>query len=182
MIGDFLDCSNEAFINYFDIFKAITPFLVVIFVYLAWHLQKGKEVIASEAKNILVKLNELMDLNNRGYIKFREALRILESAESLEEISRIHEMVRDILFSLELKKNEIFLLLEFLEEATLDKDFKDECARFKIAVSNGLQDFNSKFDTNNSISIRPLSDTNSFMEKAISKLKKSILKYAMYRN
>ncbi|PKF33388.1 hypothetical protein [Acinetobacter proteolyticus] len=51
---------NTVFIISLDILKVLTPFIIAIGVYLLWHKQKEKEVVASEAKNSLTILNSML--------------------------------------------------------------------------------------------------------------------------
>ena len=53
--------ANFDWANGIEIFKALTPYILAVIVYLVWHKQKEKEVIALEAKNIIVKINELVN-------------------------------------------------------------------------------------------------------------------------
>lgn len=46
-------------VNWWETFKGWTPFIVATVVYFVWHKQKGKEVIANEAKEYIYNLNKL---------------------------------------------------------------------------------------------------------------------------
>lgn len=43
-------------INIWEIFKALTPYIIALFVFFIWHWQKRKEVIANEAKNLSLNI------------------------------------------------------------------------------------------------------------------------------
>ncbi|RDF49115.1 hypothetical protein DWA13_20515 [Acinetobacter baumannii] len=42
---------------FIEIIKIATPYILAFIVYLVWHVQKEKEVISSEARNLLNLLN-----------------------------------------------------------------------------------------------------------------------------
>ncbi|MNE09655.1 hypothetical protein D3C80_1023410 [compost metagenome] len=49
----------------FEVFKAVTPFLIAYVVVVVWHTQKRKEVLANEAKNLILGLNNFKTLANQ---------------------------------------------------------------------------------------------------------------------
>lgn len=53
--------------KFIPVITGIIAIGVAIFVYWAWHKQKGKEVVANEAKAYLIKLAELQNLQSKIY-------------------------------------------------------------------------------------------------------------------
>ena len=50
-------------IDIWGTFKALTPYILAIFVFIVWHWQKGKEVIANEAKETIKNLLQMREIS-----------------------------------------------------------------------------------------------------------------------
>ncbi len=112
-------------IDIWGTFKALTPYILAIFALILWHCQKGKEVIANEAKNIILKIIEVEKLNNSisNKIAYMNEKTIIESIK--EEIkdfqSKTDNLHKDFDFIYEILKNKDIkvILNKYLAQSTL---------------------------------------------------------------
>lgn len=56
--------------DFFEIIKVFSPWLLAVVVYLVWHWQKEKEVIANETKDILKLIDELKSSFASVYVQY----------------------------------------------------------------------------------------------------------------
>lgn len=71
-----------------EVFKAVTPWLLALVVYLVWHKQKGKEVLSNEAKNYITLLIQLEKLEAKIHAQLRNNShrnKLIESHENYKE-------------------------------------------------------------------------------------------------
>lgn len=100
-------------IDWNEFIKLSTPFLIAVIVYFVWHKQKGKEVIAGEAKSLLKNLLE--ESAHISSLKFEH----ITSKEILnEKIERINLISQD-------NYRSILYLNSCLDEKELSECFKN---------------------------------------------------------
>lgn len=102
-----------------DIFKALTPFILALIVYLVWHKQKEKEVIASEAKNSLLVLNEILALLSEVVNYDQNNIGKRFNDEGREEI-KIY--IKEKFLILDQKKNQLLYSMIFIADAKRDEE------------------------------------------------------------
>lgn len=108
-----------------ETFKGWTPYIMGIVVYWIWHKQKGKEVIANEAKSIILKIIEVEKLNNSisnkiAYMNEKTNTKLLKD-EILEFQYKTDDLHRDFDFIYEIIKNKDIkkVLDKYLAQSTL---------------------------------------------------------------
>ncbi len=72
------------------------PFLVADRVYTKWFNQKGSEVIANEAKNVIIKLNEISKKNKKIHTIAMNGINKENYGEKLDHVREFYDEVTDI--------------------------------------------------------------------------------------
>ncbi|EFF82127.1 hypothetical protein HMP0015_2409 [Acinetobacter haemolyticus ATCC 19194] len=101
-----------------DVFKALTPFILALIVYLVWHKQKEKEVIASEAKHSLLVLNEILALLSEVINHDRENIGKKFDEDGRKEL-KIY--IKEKFLILDQKKNQLLYSMIFISDAKHDE-------------------------------------------------------------
>ena len=194
----------EGVLDYFnlkdilEIIKTLTPYFVALGVYMFWHVQKEKEVLANESKNLIMKLNELLETGSKLTTDIDEIVFGVNSEEIIHESDYVHtyrSLSKLALESLELHKKkaqEIFSALGFLNDALKDNSLAEEAVQFKKIVEKEI-DYIRRIlldhkkpphemmgiDLNECEYIESL---HSALVFETVKIKKKFLKYALFRN
>lgn len=171
-----------------ELFKALTPFILALIVYLVWHKQKEKEVIASEAKNSLAIINNLLRLHSDLFTTFGE-LPYIFLIYSEQEIHDLRVGCTGKILNYGHKIDELVSSLEFLIEATKNKNLEDFKEGMNTKLHDGLHTLKLMLKAHSGN--RPVSDKekyesdilnlNHLMNDEIKKLKSLVLIYALYR-
>lgn len=137
---------NFCAIDWNELIKLSTPFLIAVIVYFVWHKQKGKEVIAGEAKSLLKNLLEEaahISALRYEYVKTFEILN--ERVERLNIISQ--DNYRSILY-LEACLNEPELLKLFKTYSSIAFEVR-HIIRKRVEASDGdISVFNADLSGN----------------------------------
>ncbi|KRI52042.1 hypothetical protein [Acinetobacter pittii] len=162
-----------------ELFKLLTPFIIASIVYLIWHKQKEKEVIATEAKNTIALLNTMSSMTD-------ELLQLIHATIDTYPTREIHKNFKDKIDELDKKRLEIFYSALFICDAKediplerifaqLDYEFKSTLSKLRIFS----QELTMGVDVNKS---KPLADkyyhaliVNNYAYKRI------LLEFALYR-
>lgn len=174
--------------NGVEIFKALTPYILALIVYLVWHKQKEKEVIANEAKNSLVIVNNLLRLQSDLFSTFGELPYIF----LIYDEQQIHELrvgYTGKILNYENKLDELVSSLDFLMEATKNKKLEELKKGLYINLLDGLHTLKlilKAHSGNREINDKEtyesdISNLNHLMNDEIVKLKNLVLSYALYR-
>ncbi|WP_151799097.1 hypothetical protein [Acinetobacter calcoaceticus] len=172
----------ECEVTNLEYFKASTPFILALFVYLVWHFQKSNEVLAEESKILISQINELMQINSELMSSIRNYSYL--NAKKLVDLKIIESKMNDF----DLKTEILMGTFNFLNEAIGENKFSitwiDWIYGFKRAyVSYSLEIEKIKkgqiFTDQEEEYI--LSIHNALVMNC-NKLKRIFLKYAMYRN
>lgn len=147
-----------------------SPIIVAVYLYRKWHDQKGKEVIANEAKEIL-KIVE--DLKN-DYIYTYGNIDSLINHEKLfrrEDLSknRINSFINDRKY-----RDRVSLLLDIIE----DNDIKEAQENIK---EYGLQFTKQEMKTNNKSDLEILEQKLNLLVDSLNKLNLILIEYMMYK-
>ncbi|MGN5756787.1 hypothetical protein ACNQO8_19480 [Acinetobacter calcoaceticus] len=106
---------------FIEIIKIATPYILAFIVYLVWHVQKEKEVISSEARNLLNLLNNYTNESRRFETEVERTYR----KETLEEKNSSVSFLDDELKKLFDLHDEIFNSIDFISSSVLDVDLFD---------------------------------------------------------
>ncbi|MCK4094273.1 MULTISPECIES: hypothetical protein [Acinetobacter] len=153
-----------------EIFKALVPILITIFVIIYWHTQKRKEVIANEAKNLILELNKFKDQANSvlGYLMLHNG-----DFEKKTCLNRIEELKRT---AFDLRGN-LNLFSELINE---EKEFESivkhiDSLFIKLRCLSCCEDWVDRFEDNSNYDL-----VINFSEQA-QPCKKKIIAYALYQ-
>lgn len=105
--------------DFLEVFKALTPFILALIVYLVWHKQKEKEVIASEAKHSLLVLNEILALLSEVVNYEQNNIGKRFNDDGKEEI-KIY--IKEKFLILDQKKNQLLYSMIFIADAKRDEE------------------------------------------------------------
>lgn len=160
--------------------KTFTPFLLAIFVYFVWHFQKSNEVLASESKNLISQINELMQLNSEIMSIIRNSF----SYKSEENLKVIEIKMNDFEIKTDILLGTFnFLILAIGESKTSSTwidwiyGFKRAHVMYCIEMTKINSGYTFQEDDENLI----LNIHNELVMNC-NRLKKVFLTYAMYRN
>lgn len=103
-----------------ELFKALTPFILALIVYLVWHKQKEKEVIASEAKNSMLTANEILALLNDVISNFK-GLNLNQLND--EDKKNLKTVIQEKCDLLNRRKNDLSYSIVFIADAKRDPNF-----------------------------------------------------------
>lgn len=117
----------EIFFNILMVLSTIiSPLLVAYFVYDKWHEQKGSEVIANEAKDLILKIIEVEKLNNSisNFIAFKNNDEEKDHIKAIikefkEKTDNLHQYFDFIVEVIHEKEDIKGLLDKYLEQSTL---------------------------------------------------------------
>jgi len=155
----------------FEIMKIISPWLLAIVVYLVWHWQKEKEVIANETKDILKLIDHLKASYTMLYIQYHL---YLNSNENFNKEN--FQNAKDENFKIEKEfTSKINFLLTLINDNMifdLHKEFELNEAKFSAAQLL----FEGQIEVD---SLKILSER---IDKNLDKLKSKLAGYAMYKN
>lgn len=168
-------CMEYCLTTKFDLFetiKIVSPWLLALLVYLVWHLQKEKEVIANETKDILKLIDELKNSFASVYVQYHLYINNHKhfSEESLQEAKvENYKISKDFLAKVEflltlIKDNQIS---EIYEKIGLNE------AKFsatQLMFEGEMEDVEF---------LRTLSDR---IEQDLDQLKVKLVGYVMYKN
>lgn len=162
-----------------EIFKVLTPFILALIVYLIWHKQKEKEVIATEAKNTIALLNAMSTMTS-------ELEQLIQATINTYPTREMHKKFNDKIDELDKKRLEIFYSALFICDAKKDipleryfvqLDYEFESTLSKLRIFS--QEITTGIDVNES---KPLASkyihaliTNNYAYKRI------LLEIALYR-
>lgn len=157
-------------IDWFKVFQILMPLMIAIGVYLAWHWQKGKEVIAIEAKNLIIKINDLNEFEKWVIVYF-----LTKDKKDLccENFDKLNELNNDVI------KN-----LHFLSDALESMDFTKEVMSYQASAMETLdiyREYAPKYDFLNDGDHILLSDTHNKFINSIHEMKKVLFEYALYK-
>ncbi|MEG0181754.1 MAG: hypothetical protein RR657_07670 [Peptostreptococcaceae bacterium] len=147
-----------------------SPIIVAIYLYKKWHDQKGKEVIANEANEIL-KIVE--DLKNDYMYRYGN----MDSAINYEELFRREDLStnRSNSFRNDRKyRDRVSLLLEIIEDKeiqTIQFDIKEYVFQFNKQEMN----------TDNKEQLEILEKKLNLLVDSLNKLNRILIKYMMYK-
>lgn len=119
-----------------NVIQIIVPFIIVGIVYLLWHKQKGKEIIAGEAKDMLFKISQVVGhssdilvliMDSRFNANFRKGFE-----ERLITLKTIIE---------EFRHSSIFI-----SEAKEDKELSDLTNEYWYNCMKTVDDYKRMFD------------------------------------
>jgi hypothetical protein len=102
-------------INWWETFKAWTPYIMGLIVFSIWHFQKGKEVIANESKEIIKNINiyksNIFDLMNEAirYKKEKNTNGFIESDKYINTLIVLKNLSSNIEFLLDSTDNKKLL-------------------------------------------------------------------------
>ena len=165
-----------------EYFKALTPFILAIFVYLVWHFQKSNEVLASESKNLITQINDLMQINNDLMYSLRNNFSVNFVNE--ETISGLKSKLSEFDLKINLFFGTFNFLIEAIGENKLTLIWLDWAYGFKRAHKNYCM-IMSKIESKHNFleeDENSLVDIHNFLVMDCNKLKRVFLDYAMYRN
>lgn len=162
-----------------ELFKLFTPFIIASIVYLIWHKQKEKEVIATEAKNTIALLNAMSSMTD-------ELIQLIHTTIDTYPTREMHKNFNEKIDELDKKRLEIFYSALFICDAKkdiplerifaqLDYEFNSTLSKFKIFS----QELIVGLDINES---KPLADK--YYHALIANnyaYKKILLEFALYR-
>ncbi|MCU4389975.1 hypothetical protein KTH73_04440 [Acinetobacter courvalinii] len=119
-----------------ELFKALTPFILALIVYLIWHKQKEKEVVASEAKNALAIINSMLRIQY-------DLARIMDDIENAFYNQAFDESLVDKFTSkwteLDNKKGELYNSLLFICDANNDSDLQRDAINMYEKIVNQMR-------------------------------------------
>jgi len=154
-----------------EIFKALVPILISFFVIIYWHKQKRKEVIANEAKNLILELNKFKDQANSvlGYLMSHNG--DFEKKMCLNKIEELKKIAFDLRGNLNL----------FSELINKEKEFESivehiDSLFIKLRCLSCYEDWADRFedDSNYNLVIN--------FSKQVQPCKKKIIAYALYQS
>lgn len=122
---------------FIEIIKIATPYILAFIVYLVWHVQKEKEVISSEARNLLNLLNNYTNESRR----FEKEVERTYRKETLEEKNSSVGFLDDELNKLFDLHDEIFNSIDFISSSVLDVDLFDHTRNYLDAVRKILKQY-----------------------------------------
>jgi len=122
---------------FIEIIKIATPYILAFIVYLVWHVQKEKEVISSEARNLLNLLNNYTNESRR----FEKEVERTYRKETLEEKNSSVSFLDDELNKLFDLHDEIFNSIDFISSSVLDVDLFDHTINYLDAVRKILKQY-----------------------------------------
>lgn len=107
-------------IDLFETFKAFTPYILAIVVYLVWHRQKGKEVLANEAKENIKSITELsmMQLDIIDTLTKRDINRIKEKSKKYYD--DYHKITRNLHFLYRFSDSKTKKYIEIFRENSIN--------------------------------------------------------------
>lgn len=172
----------ECEVSNLEYFKAYTPFILAIFVYLVWHFQKSNEVLANESKNLISQINELIRINSELMYLIRSSY--YYSAKEIVDLKTIESTMSDF----ELKTETLMGTFNFLSEAIGENKssiiwinsiygFKRAYIQYRLKIE--------KIEKNHDYSEQEedfILGIHNELVMHCNRLKKDFLEYAMYRN
>ncbi|WP_151738978.1 hypothetical protein [Acinetobacter sp. TUM15099] len=163
---------------FIEIIKIATPYILALIVYLVWHVQKEKEVISSEARNLLNLLN---NYNNESR-RFEKEVERTYRKETLEEKSSSVSFLDDELNKLFDLHEEIFNSIDFISSSVLDVDLFDHTRNYLDAVIKILEQYSKCRSHEKYFEIKDnlKKDRKVILEETY-KLKKVILTHVLFR-
>ena len=152
--------------------KFLSPWLLAGLVYLVWHKQKGKEVIANEAKEIIKNIN-IYKLKNTT--TFNEILKVKNESNYFDCIDYDNRNTA---------MNNLLSSILFLNEAVKDKDIID-ISYDLIDLDRELEDYFIEHikstESNKPLHSEKILIKISEIEKSLGKIKIIALDYALYK-
>ena len=99
-------------IDIWGTFKALTPYIMGFIVFIIWHWQKGKEVIAKEARDLLIGIAQLQSIeSNISNLIYKNYMKDL--INEIEEYKKLKKEVdkSHVFFSMCIKEDSVTALL-----------------------------------------------------------------------
>ena len=169
-----------------EIFKALTPFILALIVYLIWHKQKAKEVVASEAKNTLAILNSMLN----------KQIELLNTLYELEfcylkgaDATPYHEKVRNQIDELVAKNQEIYQSIMFVCDAKNSLKLQEVASLHYDSIITALRKIRSDYTRHNLIQKESRDEViasrvkhQKIIHVSILELKNEMLGFALYKN
>jgi len=166
-----------------EVFKTFTPYVLATVVYYFWHVQKGKEVIASESKNVIMQLNEVSDLGSNIFGLIFEKVNhrnVDEKSLSKEELKTLENALN----SYEIKFKDVLNSLDFLEGAINDNNIKKIREMAFLCFYCALDEYHTKIihlELNEYKDNEDMVDQNVKLQNEITEMKKMLYVYALYK-
>ncbi|WP_336936520.1 hypothetical protein [Acinetobacter beijerinckii] len=168
-----------------DVLRLFTPYILALIVYLVWHKQKGKEVIASEARNALATLNSMQKIRIEMLSVIKKLL--LDFSENgLNTI--MYESFEIKLNEFELKRDEMHQSIMFICDAKLDIKLLDKFLIKNNNIFDQMLHIKEKYTAEylavkeNRINFMDVfSQDSAKINNEINDLKDLVLDYALYR-
>lgn len=163
---------------FIEIIKIATPYILAFIVYLVWHVQKEKEVISSEARNLLNLLNNYTNESRRFETEVERTYR----KETLEEKNSSVSFLDDELNKLFDLHDEIFNSIDFISSSVLDVDLFDHTRNYLDAVIRILEQYSKcrSYEKYFEIKDNLKKDRKVILDETY-KLKKVILTHVLFR-
>ncbi|QOW49499.1 hypothetical protein G0029_06640 [Acinetobacter sp. YH12138] len=130
---------NFCAVDWNELIKLFTPFFITLIVYYVWHKQKGKEVIASEAKSLLKNLLE--EAAHISALKYENSISSEILSEKIERINIISQDNYRCILYLESCLNEPDLLELFKNYSSLAFEVKHIIRKCVSASEDDNSDF-----------------------------------------
>jgi hypothetical protein len=157
-----------------EIFKIATPYILAFMVYLVWHVQKEKEVISSEARNLLNLMNNFAN-------ELREFERNLEN-KSVDDGDGFKNSLDRTLNRLTDLHDEIFNSIDFISIAARDIDLYKLSLNYIEAVRKILNEYLKCHSNHECIQCRvKLKEDRGILKLETRKLKKIVLNHILFR-
>ncbi|WP_336948787.1 hypothetical protein [Acinetobacter junii] len=157
-----------------EIFKIATPYILAFIVYLVWHVQKEKEVISSEARNLLNLLNNFTN-------EFRDFEKKLKRKNTQDELSS-DDILGDELNNLFDLHDEIFNSIDFISSSVLDVDLFKLSKNYVQAVRKILREYSKCLSNDEYIQCKEsLKEDRAILLGETREFKKVVLNHVLFR-
>lgn len=165
-----------------ELFKISTPYILAFIVYLVWHIQKEKEVIANEAKNLLILLNEGVDVSSKLLKELNRITYKITPMTSPDEKKELFNGIEEYINLLDSKFMEVFNSLNFIGSAVIDTELYDCITDYLNLIEKILEKYYKKtLEETNISSLSEFKDLHYDLIKETREIKKVVLKHALFR-
>jgi len=184
-----------------ELFKLLTPFIIASIVYLIWHKQKEKEVIANEAKELIKSLTDFSYAVDELY---KVPADVYSKAVDLDKYSSEDFLFNyvdlcldhaDKLKSLEVKISEIKSSISFISLAVNDTESSIRYKSFELVSSTYFTSLENllviaddeeverfeAFRSGKNGYLEKLESSAIYLREDVSKLKTFLLRHALFR-
>lgn len=165
----------------FELLKFLTPYILACVVYLFWHIQKEKEVLATESKLLINRLNDVID--NSGEVFDLIAGLYLRKDNLLKED---FEFLKNRLINFKIKIDSAIDSLDFLSEAINDKQLNESNINNSHKMLKVLQTYEIEVSSleiqKQNLSIEELVEVHNNIVDVVNSVKSTYLEFALFRN